>query len=385
MRRAVGKEGANHLWRFAAGALHSCTRAAPIGTFGAGAGLARLYSARVTRAVLILCLTMLLPGCAARGVMTVMPGAGAADAVVQPVFVASNRRSAAETPNTLDVLFGQDFGESRDPTLRYARVDVSIPASHAEGQIEWPGKEAPDPARHFVATDQRLYDDGGAFLRALDAAQPGGAREVVVFVHGFNVNNAEAIYRLAQIANDFEAKVPVVAYSWPSAGSPRGYVYDRDSVIFSRDGLESLLRMLTFHDRRVLIVAHSMGSQLVMETLRQISISGERRPLHHISGVALISPDIDEDVFVRQAARIKPFPQPFALMVSKRDRALDLSALLTGTPSRLGSIDDPGRLGNLPVQVIDLTAYSGRDRTGHNTAFTAPAAIHLLKTLGAGG
>ncbi|QRF66288.1 alpha/beta hydrolase [Ponticoccus alexandrii] len=339
----------------------------------------------MTRLALFLCCLMVLPGCAARGVMSVVPQEAGSAGVVQPVFVASNRHAAANTPNALEMLFGQDFGDSRNFRMHYARVGVSIPPTHAEGRIEWPGSAPPNPAQHFVTVEQTLYDDAPSFLAALKAAEPPGATEVVVFVHGFNVNNAEAVYRLAQIAHDFEARVPVVTYSWPSAGSPRGYVYDRDSVIFSRDGLEALLRMLTEDNRRVLLMAHSMGSQLVMETLRQISISGHRAPLERISGVALISPDIDEDVFVQQAHRIRPFPQPFALMVSRQDRALNLSSLLTGTPSRLGSIDNPARLRGLPVQVIDLSGYRGWDRSGHSTAFTAPAAIQLLKGLGVGG
>lgn len=353
------------------------------GLIGAGPQRWPRYTAAMIRAGLILSLLLVLPGCAPRGHMTLRPEAGAEAQAMQPVYVASNRRRAAVTPTPFDLLFGQAFGESRNPRLRYARVDVAIPPDHAAGRIEWPGPAEPDPGQHFLATGQRLYETPERFIAALDA--DGGAEEVVVFVHGFNTNNAEAVYRLAQIAHDFEAKTPVVAYSWPSAGSPRGYVYDRDSVIFSRDGLEQLLRMLTARDRRVVLVAHSMGSQLVMEVLRQISISGQRRPLERISGVALISPDIDEDVFVQQARRIRPFPQPFALMISHDDRALNLSALLTGRPSRLGSIEDPRRLAGLPVQVIDLSGLPGGDPSGHSTAFTAPAAIRLLKAMQPGG
>ena len=130
------------------------------------------------------------------------------------------------------------------------------------------------------------------------------------------------------------------------------------------------------------IIAHSMGGQLVMETLRQMAISGRGQALRHVSGVALISPDIDEDVFKRQASRIAPFPQPFMIMVSSNDRVLELSALLTGKPARLGSIEDPARLAPLPVEVIDLSNIAGGDRVGHSTAFTAPAAIRLLRDLG---
>lgn len=334
----------------------------------------------MTRLMFAFVLLLTLSACAGRGVLSLMPGVHLAEATVQPVFVATNRHPSIGEEGRL---FQQRFGEDRDATMRYAQLDISIPPIHQVGKIEWPAPEPPNPAKHFIVSKEEKFDGPARFQMALNNASPRGAQEVVLFVHGFNVNNAEAVYRLAQIAHDFEASVPVVAYSWPSAGSPRGYVYDRDSVIFSRDGLEGLLKTLTAGNRRVLVVAHSMGSQLVMETLRQMSISGQGAVLEQLSGVALISPDIDEDVFVQQAKRIKPFPEPFMLMVSARDRMLNLSAFLTGKPSRLGSITDPEQLGGLPIEIIDLSEIDGGDVGGHSTAFTAPAAIDLLRGLGA--
>jgi esterase/lipase superfamily enzyme len=329
----------------------------------------------MSRLILILVLLVSLGACAARGVVSLVPGATAPGAVLQTVFVASNRQEAAQgAPN----LFQTRFGGVRDPQLRFARLTLSIPPVHQPGQIEWPGEDRPDPARHFVVTQETRFDRQQAFLAALDDE---AGHDVVVFVHGFNVNNAEATYRLAQIAHDFDARGPVIAYSWPSAGSPRGYAYDRDSVIFSRDGLEDLLVALTDKGQRVLVVAHSMGSQLVMEVLRQLAISGQGHVLSRLNGVALISPDIDEDVFRQQATRITSFPQPFMLIVSSRDRALGLSAFLTGKPARLGSIEAPERLDDLPLQVVDLSEIRDGDRSGHTTAFTAPAAIRLLRDL----
>ncbi len=332
----------------------------------------------MSRVIVVLLMVVLLSGCSPRGIISIVQGLPTTGAELQRVYVATNRNPARAAPRQL---FQQSFGETRDPTLRFARLDISIPPIHREGQIEWPNDATPDPALHFVVTDEATLTAPG-FVRSIRADQASGRREVVVFVHGFNTNNAEVVYRLAQIAHDFEAEVPVIAYSWPSAGSPRGYAYDRDSVIFSRDGLETLLATLIADGRTdVLLVAHSMGSQLVMETLRQMSISGRSALLTRISGVALISPDIDEDVFLQQAKRIRPFPQPFTLLVSRRDRILDISAFLTGKPTRLGSIRDGDRLEGLPVTIIDLSDIEGGDPTGHHTAFTAPAAIALLRDL----
>lgn len=299
------------------------------------------------------------------------------------VFVATNRNLAPDGDLNL---VRQNFGAPRSRELRYGWADVSIPPVHQPGEIEWPHGAKPDPRRHFVTRDGGPYAGGAAaarksFLSGLTAASQPGRKDVVVFVHGFNVNNAEAVYRVAQVSHDFDAQIPVVLYSWASAGKLRGYVYDRDSVIYSRDGLEEVLTDLADNGWNVTLLAHSMGTHLTIETLRQASIAGNTKALKALRGVALISPDIDEDVFVQQASRIEPFPEPFLVLVSSADSALNASAWLTGKQWRLGSMQDKTRLAGLPVDVVDLTEFAGGDRRKHNTAFTAPAAIKLLYKL----
>ncbi len=311
-------------------------------------------------------------GCAPRGAFN-LEGIKLEEAqTIQPIFVATNRQKGDVSTQGF---FRQEFGDNRNSEVRFARMDISIPDTHELGQIEWPGYAKPDPEKHFVVQNQELYDGSSDFLADLNESR----EDVFLFVHGFNVNNAEAIYRLAQVAHDYQARLPVVAFSWPSAGSPQGYAYDRDSVMFSRDGLEELLMLLAKRKRRVYLVAHSMGSHLVMETLRQMSISGNRRGIEQLAAVALISPDIDEDVFKQQARRIDPLPKPFTLMVSQRDKALDLAAFLTGKPNRLGSIPSAESLDGLPISVIDLSDVKGGDGAGHATAFTSPEAIEQLR------
>lgn len=275
---------------------------------------------------------------------------------------------------------GVQYGSGRAPETRFSRLDISIPPIHEAGQIEWPKDAAADPARHFALAEAASYRSARGFLRGIDQA-PGGREEAIVFVHGYNVNHAEAAYRVAQIAHDFDAQVPIVSFSWPSEGSPGGYVYDRDSVIYSRDALEGLLLDITRGGRDVLLVAHSMGSQLVMETLRQMSIGGRGGRLGDLAGVALISPDIDPEVFVRQARRITPFPEPFVLVTSSRDRVLGLSAWLSSQPRRLGAITSKDALGGLPVRIVDITAFTSLRAGGHDAAFTAPQAMAILRKL----
>lgn len=337
------------------------------------------YSFRMMRAILVLCLFVVLPGCAPRGAISYLPLPLLGDERLQRVYVATNRNLREGA--ALEIV-DQEFGGKRNPELAFGRVDVSIPFGHELGQIEWPLDEFHlDPTAVFLTRDGEIFGSEKLFMRALAQETSHRKKELLLFVHGYNTNNAEAVYRLAQLAHDYEVSVPVVAFSWPSAAKTGAYVYDRDSVIFSRDGFEYMLETLTGNGWTVTVIAHSMGTQLVMETFRQMSIAGKTNVLRKLGGVALISPDIDEDVFLQQSRRIAHFPQPFLLMVSTRDRALEVSAWLTGKPTRLGSIKSTDELKDLPIDVIDLSDFRGGDRGGHTTAFSAPAAIEMLRDL----
>ncbi len=275
---------------------------------------------------------------------------------------------------------GRMFGKTRPDGLKFLHVDVSIPPTHKTGNIEWP-EGPPDANTDFVITGTEVYKGADSMIGAMRRATPG--RETMVFVHGYNNTFSDAVYRFAQMRADFAAQNPGVVFSWPSAGDPRGYAYDRDSVLYSRDGFQRVLTSLTRQPgERVFLLAHSMGSQLVMETLRQAALRGDRHLLDRISGVVLMSPDIDPDVFQRQAETIGQLPQPFMIFVSRQDKALSLAGLLTGRKPRLGRIDSPDQLeGVKGVRVIDFTDLGDGEGLNHSVAVTSPAAISVLKGL----
>src|SRR6056297_1259635 len=274
---------------------------------------------------------LLLAACAPR--VTAERAAPHPQAEIQPVFVATGR----DFDRT-----GPIFGLERPEAMHYFRADISIPPTHETGRIEWP-EGPPDAATDFVVTGTQVHNGPEALRRDMRARSEG--RETLLFVHGYNNTLSEAMYRLAQIREDFNVPMPGLLFAWPSAGDPRGYIYDRDSVLYARDDLEALLRDLTAHPGdKVFLLAHSMGSQLTMEALRQIALRGDRQLLNRISGVVLMSPDIDPDLFDRQAEAIGKLPQPFMIFITKADRALTLSGFITGRKPRLGVIDDADKV-----------------------------------------
>ena len=326
---------------------------------------------RAARYLFCFALLLALAACAPRGEITVMPDA-VTQGTVHPIFVATSRQPVKSTAR---------FSGARSERMSYARFDIAVPPAHLPGEIEWP-QGAPDPAHHFVTTAEARYSADGftaALNRALMGKRP-GARETVIFVHGFNSNFSEGLYRLAQITHDFGIPGAAVSYSWPSAGNALGYVYDRDSALVSREGLARLFRQVAAsRSEGIVVVAHSMGAFLTMEALRELSASRDRRAWRKIDTVILMSPDIDIDVFRAQARQIGTLPQPFFIFTSRRDQALKLSAGLTGQRARLGSVENLAKLAELDITVIDTTAFGGGDNMHHFTAVTSPAAISVLR------
>ena len=314
-------------------------------------------------------------GCAQRGSITIDPAAAAVGAVV-PIYVATTRAFDEET---------QTYGNQRSETLSFAQYDVSVPPDRVAGELSFAPRNRPaDPKVDFLTTHaERMADPAdyqSALAAALRARQPGD-RDVVIFVHGFNNTFAEGLYRLAQMSHDLSLPGIPVHYAWPSKGAALGYVADRDSALFSRDGLESLIQLSEAAGaENVILVAHSMGSALLMESLRQMAIRGNRQALDGIGGVILISPDLDVDVFRSQARTVGALPQPFMIFGSDRDQILNLSARLTGEPERLGNLTDIDRLADLDVTYVQSGAFS--EGAGHFNLGTSPALIQLLSQIG---
>ncbi len=318
--------------------------------------------------VLVCCVAL---GCTPRGQIVLAPQASPVSAE-ETIYVATTR--------VLDGATGA-YSSRRSETPNFARYTVSVPPERDPGTISYPRSGSkPDPQQDFLTTSQVHYSDGALFRRDLAKAlkaQPAAAREATIFVHGYNTTFGEGVYRIAQLAHDLDLPGVAMHYAWPSAATPFGYVYDRDSAVFSRNGLESMLREVSQSGtEQMFLVAHSMGSALLVETLRQLAIRGDRQTLDRIAGVILISPDIDVDVFRIQARDIGDLPQPFLIFGSQRDKALRLSARLTGQAARLGSLATVGALADLDVTFVEVAAFD--EGSGHFNVGNSAALIRLL-------
>jgi esterase/lipase superfamily enzyme len=272
-----------------------------------------------------------------------------------------------------------EFSFGRKEQASFHRYDILVPTEREAGEVTWPrNARSADPRTDFLTLADQSYADGAGFRKGLrEAMKLRGQRDVVVYVHGFNNTMAESVYRVAQMHYDLKVPGVAVHYAWPSRGSALGYVYDRDSSLFGRDGLEELLHEVAEAGaQRVVIVAHSMGGMVAMETLRQASIRGDSRVMTSLGGVILISPDLDVDLFRAQAHVMGGLPQPFLIFGSRRDTILGLSSRIAGNPDRLGNLKDLGQISDLEVTYLDTAAFN--EGSGHFNLGTSPALIQLL-------
>ena len=294
-------------------------------------------------------------------------------AATHEIFVATTRKRAAKEPRRV-------FDGERSLTTSFARVDMTVPKLHQVGSIERAKGAAPsDPAKHFAAARVAYYRDAQVFAKAVgaDMARRGG--RVLVFVHGFNNGFDDGVYRLAQIAHDTDYPGTPVLFSWASAGATTGYIYDKESANAARDDLESTLKMLAASRATSIdIIAHSMGTWVTMEALRQLAIEGDRDLSGKLGNVVLASPDIDVDVFKKQMLRYGKPDRPFTVLLSGDDRALWLSGLISGDKPRVGDYGNAADLAGYGVTVADLSQTKGGDRLNHTKFANNPLLVQLL-------
>ena len=103
-------------------------------------------------------------------------------------------------------------------------------------------------------------------------AQAGGGGDVLIYVHGFKQTFETAVLDAAHLSDAIKFRGRTMAFSWPSKAGLFDYAYDRDSAVFSRDDFEHVLSSIVSAPgaSRVHIIAHSMGTMLALESLRQL-------------------------------------------------------------------------------------------------------------------
>lgn len=236
------------------------------------------------------------------------------------------------------------FGPERATTMTVARAKLV----------------APDESRLSLASvglgDWRLDRIELLSTDAGDLATLVGDGDVLIYVHGFKQTFETAVLDAAHLSDGIKFRGRTMAFSWPSKAGLFDYAYDRESAMWSRDDFERVLSSLVSAPGagRVHIVAHSMGTMLTLESLRQLYARYGDTVTSKIGAVVFAAPDIDMDVFTSAIHRIGPLAGKITVIASTNDRALALSGQIAGGMTRVGAAEKAA-IARLGVRVLDAS------------------------------
>ncbi len=281
--------------------------------------------------------TLALAGCA--GMAATAPGFDVSGLSSDPVLLVATTRKPANGARAAPW-----YGTERSLALNIARAKLAPPAKSrfslaAVGLDDW-GIDAIEPA----ATVGELV------------AATGDVRDVLIYVHGFNQTFETAALDAVRLSDGIRFHGDTMVFSWPSRAKLFDYGYDRESAMWSRDALQQVLEglMASSNIGRIHIVAHSIGTMVTMEALRQLYAARGDAAATRIGAVIFASPDIDMDVFTSSVERIGPLARKITVITASNDRALALSGWIAGGITRVGAAHK-AQLAKLGLRVIDAS------------------------------
>lgn len=237
------------------------------------------------------------------------------------------------------------FGAERASTMTIARAELAPPGDGrftlaAAGLDDW-----------SLAKVEPLPAEVSDLL-----TQAGGGPDVLIYVHGFKQTFETAALDAAHLSDGIRFRGRTMVFSWPSKAGFFDYAYDRDSAMWSRDAFERVLQSIVANSNagRVHIVAHSMGTMLTLESLRQLHARYGDSVSDRIGAVVFAAPDIDMDVFTSAINRIGPLARKITVITATNDRALALSGRIAGGMTRVGAAEKAA-IERLGIRVIDAS------------------------------
>ncbi|MDF3821085.1 alpha/beta hydrolase [Leptospira sp. 96542] len=225
---------------------------------------------------------------------------------------------------------GTGFGYITDINPHYGTCLVSVPAKHPIGEITM------DPQLNQDSTFQlkgRLNIEKDEFYNKVNSNP---SDEIIVFVHGFNVNFDEAVLRSAKIKYDLKFAGDVVLYSWPAGVEPGllgqmmiRSVYDLNfsEAKINREPFYLFLNELSNSGKKIHLIVHSMGHQVVLPSLSNLAKKGKSKIIQEL---ILNAPDFDRAQFETILPDLTKIAQRTTLYCSPGDNALVVSQKVNG-------------------------------------------------------
>ncbi len=223
------------------------------------------------------------------------------------------------------------YGFITDINPHYGTCLVSTPTNRAIGDISLDNKA--DKSKFFQLKGRLNLNESDFFSKLKESK----AKEILIFVHGFNVNFDEAATRAAQIKFDLKFQGDVVLYSWPagSEASLLGQVMVRSvyesnfaEAKINRNPFLTFLKSIKSTGKKLHLVVHSMGHQVVLPAISEANAEGGASKW--ITELVLNAPDYDRAEFSLVLPGLLGVSNRVTLYCSPGDNALLASQKVNG-------------------------------------------------------
>ncbi|MBK8268539.1 MAG: alpha/beta hydrolase [Planctomycetes bacterium] len=244
-------------------------------------------------------------------------------------------------------------------------------------------KEDPEIVAQHEAAVAALHEELEERLAQTDR------KEVVIFIHGFNVNFEHAVFTSAELWHFMGRQGVPICYSWPAGRglSGRGYTYDTVSSEFTVFHLKQTLRAVARCKavEKVHILAHSRGTAVATTALCELMaehrhFKDSARSALKLGNVILTAPDLDYEVTQQKLGgeHVMHLPERMTVYTHPGDKALAAADILTLGMARLGNLAPMDMTENLremlqsaPLSMIEARVSAGF--IGHSYFIDSPA------------
>lgn len=285
------------------------------------------------------------------------------------IFFATNRSSMG-----FDEIEGREhFGNMPQKRPVYGRAEVTLPRrmrgvdapTQPSRFAQLLGGSQEETAPEALSTiDSAVSISDEEFLAGVRAqVERSRQKDVLIFVHGFNVDFDSSLARAAQIALDMPFNGAVVAYSWPSQGGVQNYAIDEPINEASVQPFQEFLAKLRdglSDEVKLHVMVHSMGNRIVLQSLADWPATSKQPP---VCKLALLAPDVGLNDFKAWAPKAVKQCQHVTLYASIHDAALIASKSLHGE-QRAGDANPPIILAG--IETVDCSAIDFTSLMGHS-------------------
>ncbi len=253
-----------------------------------------------------------------------------------------------------------------------ALADYLTKRAEKQAKIVAYREKIPDPDRTEKTQGNTKLGSAEMFAELQKTMRQG--RDVLIYIHGFNVSWWEAVgsaFALQAMINRSPSGTPhkkevlVILFTWPSDGSALPFVAyrsDRTEAIGSgfalgrgflklRDFLVEATRPPTDREiaegkewepcqQKINVICHSMGNYVLQNALQRLTEQSNTRRLPRIlDHVFLCAPDVDNDVLEtgQPLGRLHEICRNISVYFNSGDLALRGSDITKGNPERLGT------------------------------------------------